>query len=252
MPLLAAAALLGGCDRDNLPHWLGGPPPPGMIIDGPLAEPIHTGLHPLRTLGRNGMRVSIDPSFGDYGYVVDFIPRPFDCYLAPGRHFDEERHRREGCRMIAVRYTIFGRDEAPEPRIRRFSFHVPEEEYREVVADFDRLARRWRGSDGGVLDGTGVGVEQFREGRLRSIDSNAPTMFKPDNPAANMRLHVHRLLLAYGPAGAVPRNSDFAVGRREFEELPCMAQSFDEPDPDGFGAGQDACAKDLARPPRLR
>lgn len=250
--LLAGPLLLGGCDRDTLPHWLGGRAPQGVIVEGPLAAPMHPSLDPLRTLGRNGMRVSIAPSFGDYGFVIDFIPQPFDCYLATGRSFDEERHRREGCWMIAVRYTTFGGDEAPEPRIRRFNFHVPEEEYREVVADFDRLARRWRGSDSAILDGTGVGVEQFREGRLRSIDSNVPTMIEPDNPAANMRLHAHRLLLAYGPAGAVPRNSHFTVGRREFEELPCMAQSFDEPDPDGFGAGQDACARELARPPRQR
>jgi hypothetical protein len=251
--LLAAFCLLllsAGCDGPSwLPEALGGEPRSGRIADGPLAEKLHPRLEPLETLGRNGMRVSIAPSFGLHVFVVDFIPQPLGCYL-PGPDLDEERYRREGCGLIAVRYTIIGGAEAPEPRLRRFRFHVPEEEYRALVQDYDRLAARWSGSSGGVLDGTSVGIEQWREGRLRSMESNAPILFEPGNPAARALLDVHRLLLAYGPSGAVPRSSSFTIEPQSEADYPCMGQTFATPDPDGFGAGEDPCARQLARPPR--
>jgi hypothetical protein len=250
--ILACAMLLAGCERRDLPGWwpeaLGGRPAPGRLSAGPLPEPLHPGLEPLASLGRNGMRVSVSPSFGLYHFVADFIPQPLDCYL-PTEPADEERYEAEGCWMIAVRYTVLGRDEAPEPRIRRFNFHVPEQEYRDAVEEFDRLARPWRGGSGGGLDGTRVGVEQFRDGRLRSMATNAPIGFEPHNPAAHLLPNVHRLLLAYGPAGAVPRASGFTVRPAEESDYPCMGQTFADPDPDGFGAGEDPCARQLAEPP---
>lgn len=250
--LLVACTLgLAACGAEEMPGWwpeaLGGPQRPDRLRERPLPQPLHPQLEPLASLGRNGMRVSISPSFGLYHFVVDFIPQPLDCYL-PTDPFDQDRYEREGCGMIAVRYTFFGRDEAPEPRVRRFNFHVPEEEYRDAVAEFDRLARRWHGGSDGVLDGTSVGVEQFRDGRLRSMETNAPIGFEPNNPAAHLLPNVHRLLLAYGPAGAVPRRSGFTVEPREQTEYPCMGQTFAEPDPDGFGAGQDPCARQLMEP----
>lgn len=255
MMLLACALILAGCEQQDLPGWwpeaLGGRPAPGKISARPLAEPLHPQLEPLASLGRNGMRVSVSPSFGLYHFVADFIPQPIDCYL-PTEPFDQDRYEREGCGMIAVRYTVFGRDEAPEPRIRRFNFQLPEEEYREAVGQFDRLARRWRGGRGGLLDGTRVGVEQFQGGALRSMETNATISFEPDNPAAHLLSDVHRQLLAYGPAGAVPRGSGFTVASREPDEYPCMGRTFADPDPDGFGAGEDPCARQLAEPPPRR
>ncbi|HEX8193096.1 MAG TPA: hypothetical protein VF552_09365 [Allosphingosinicella sp.] len=251
--LVACALLLAGCDRADLPGWwpeaLGGEPALDKLRPRPLPEPLHPRLEPLSSLGRNGLRVSISPSFGLYHFVADFIPQPLDCYI-PAERLDQHRYEVEGCGMIAVRYTIFGRDQAPEPHIRRFNFHVPESEYREAVAEFDGLARRWRGGSGGMLDGTSVGVEQFREGRLRSMQTNATIGAEPNNPAAHLLPSVHRLLLAYGPAAAVPRASGFTVEAAEANDFPCMGQAFADPDPDGFGTGQDACARQMASPPR--
>ncbi|HZF95605.1 MAG TPA: hypothetical protein VEZ20_12130 [Allosphingosinicella sp.] len=245
--LIACAALLAGCERREMPGWwpeaLGGPIPHDRLADAPLAEKLHPNLEPLATLGRSGMRVSISPSFGVYHFVVDFLPRPHDCDLAA-------RTEGDGCGEVVARYTVIGRDEAPPPAVRRFNFHVPEEEYREAVAAFDRLAERWRGSRTGLLDGTSIGIEQFRGGRLRSMRSNSSAHFEPDSPSAALAVHVHRLLLAYGPTGAVPRNAGFTVEPRDDDDYPCMAQTFDTPDPDGLGAGADACARQIAAPRR--
>ncbi|MDP8995113.1 MAG: hypothetical protein M3N07_09070 [Pseudomonadota bacterium] len=247
--IIVFAALLCSCDRQALPEWwpaaLGGREAPGKLADGPLGESAHPRLEPLTTVGRDGMRVSISPSFGDYRFLVDFVPQPLDCYLAAGSEFNQQRWEREGCHWIAVRYSVIGPGEGPEANLRRYDFIVPEEEFRGAVAQFNRLARRWRGGEGAVLDGTSVGIEQYRRGRLRSMATNAPLAIEPSNPAANLLLEVHRLLLAYGPSGAVPLNGSFAVGGPASS---CMARTFNAPDPDGFGAGDDPCARELARP----
>jgi hypothetical protein len=214
---------------------------PGGLADGPLARPLFQGpsLPPLASLGRNGMRVSISPSDGDYDFLVDFVPQPLGCYL-PLEPIDQARLQREGCRWVEVRYGRFGRH-ALAGQIRFDQFIVPEGDYRDVVGQFELQARNWSDPHG-TLDGTAIGVELYREGRLRSLSSNDAG---PASPTATLGVAVHGLLLAYGPTGTVPRSSSFMITPVE-PDYPCMGTDFVTPDPDGFGTGDDACARQRA------
>jgi hypothetical protein len=194
----------------------------------------------LASLGRNGMRVSIAPFDSDYAFLVDFMPLPHDCFLPLEPDFDQARYSREGCHRVEVRYGRIGQHRLTG-QMRFDRFLVPVGDYEDAVREFELMARRWSDSHG-HLDGTVIGVELYREGRLRSLSSNDPG---PGSPTATLGVAVHRLLLAYGPAGAVPRSSSFAIMVIE-PGFPCMGTDFVTPDPDGFGTGDDACARHRA------
>jgi hypothetical protein len=230
------------------------PPPPApaedgdawdRLAEGPLRDP-HVRLPqlaPLATLGRDGMRVTIAPSFGTYSFAVDFVPQPFNCFIPPADYQFPEAERGRLCRYVEVRYSIAGR--APRAiQMRRFVFRVPEEEYRAAIEEFDERARHWRGSPGPGTDGTDVAVEQYRDGRLRSMRTNSSVDYFPNNPALQVLPYVHRMLLAYGPAGAVPVSDSFTV--EDGAADPCLPSGFNSPDPDGFGTGEDPCARATA------
>jgi hypothetical protein len=248
-PMLVGLVLsLSACD---MPHWwpeaLGGPEPPDKLVGGPLRRPLiehpeRYGLLPLRSVGRNGLRATIAPSFGTYSFVVDLVPQPLNCYLIVSDDFDEARAEQEGCHSIEARYTLIG-GTVQAPSVRHYRFVVPGVDYARAVEEFNRLARRWRGSSAGWLDGTTIGVEQFSEGELRSIASNSPPERAPGDPAAIFSRQLHRLLLAYAPAGTVPLSGDFTVADRI--DAPCMGNTLNVPDPDGFGTGDDACARHI-------
>jgi hypothetical protein len=174
---------------------------------------------------------------------VDFAPQPFNCFIPPADYQFPEAERDRLCRYVEARYAIVGR-EPGAIQMRRFVFRIPEEEYRHAIAEFDQRARHWRGSDGPGTDGTGVAVEQYRGGRLRSMRTNSSVGYFPDNPALQLLPHVHRMLLAYGPAGAVPVSDSFTVD--DGADDPCLAGRFNTPDPDGFGTGEDPCARTMA------
>lgn len=218
------------------------------LADGPLSGPLlpRQSMPPLASLGRNGMRVSIAPFDGDYAFLVDFIPLPHDCFLPAEPAFDPARFPREGCREVEVRYGRIGQHRLAG-QMHFDQFIAPEGDYRDLVARFEAMAHNWSDPHG-TLDGTPIGVEFYREGHLRSLSSNDAG---PASPTAVLGVAVHRLLLAYGPAGAVPRSSNFMIAGVE-PGFPCMGTDFVSPDPDGFGSGDDACARARAAPHRVR
>lgn len=239
---------LAGCGRRNMPDWLpealGGPVHHDRFFDGPLQRPIiengaRHGLPPLESLRPDGIRISIAPSFGDRAFIVDFVPQPRNCYLPDDNDFDETRSH-ESCAYIRADYSIID-ERAPA---QRHSFIIPQGEFRAAVTEFNRLGKRCHGSAAHWTDGTSVGIEQYRGGRLRSIDSNAPYPDRRGNPVAAFAHQVHHLLLAFAPTGTVPRNSDFTI--ETASDYPCQPTSFNEADADGFGVGGDPCARFLA------
>lgn len=247
-PMLAALLLMvPACGRQSQspPEPAEGGDPWDRLAEGPLRDPDFRlpQLAPLGTLGRDGMRVTIAPSLSVYAFAVDFVPRPFNCFIPSPDYRFPESERSRLCRYVEVNYSIVGRGPRAIP-IRRFVFRIPEEEYRDAIAEFDQRARHWRGSGGPGTDGTGVAVEQFRGGRLRSMRTNSSVGYFPDNPAMQVLPYVHRMLLAYGPTGAVPISESFTVGDGAYD--PCLPSTFNTPDPDGFGTGGDPCARALA------
>ncbi len=247
LPILLVLGL-AACERQHMPGWLpeaiGGPIRHDKLFDGPLRLPViengaRRGMPPLESLRPNGIRVSIAPTFGDQAFIVDFVPQPLNCYLPDDGNFVETRWPHEGCAYIRVDYSIIDQrdDRAPAQRHR---FIIPEEAFRVAVIEFNGLAEQWRGSHQGWTDGTMVGIEQYRGGRLRSIESNAPY----SHPVAAFTHQVHRLLLAFAPTGTVPRSYDFTI--ETLAEYPCQGTSFNVADADGFGVGDDPCARFLA------
>lgn len=244
MRLPTALALLvlapAACDRQRTARLVDGPAE--FSRAGHLAR---HGVPPSASVGPNGMRATIAPSFGDYWFVVDFVPRPANCYLLLDQDPDRAPPPSRSCGPIEVRYAIIGA-EGRASGTRHYRFLVPPEDFREAGSLFNRLARRWRGAENQALDGTMIAVEQYQDGRLRSITTNDDAMTAPDNPAAMFLLAVHRLLLSYAPTGTVPRAYSFTVTRHP-DVWPCQGDEFATPDPDGFGIGEDACARHLAR-----
>ncbi len=200
--------------------------------DGPKRQ----GVAPVASSAPDGLRVSINPSSGDFAFVVDFAPSSLDCRLYPGEEASDAGQTRPICSLVRVRYNMIGRGEPPLPR-RDYSFFVPEQEFRDVDANFEALAERWQ-DPGPDRDGTVIAVERNRRGRSLYLASDR---VEPGNPAAFLAGAVHRLLLAYGPAGTVPRAEDFTISSQPYG--PCQPTDFVTPDPDGFGVGADTCAR---------
>jgi hypothetical protein len=126
-----------------------------------------------------------------------------------------------------------------------FEFFVPEEDYREIVHDFDRTAPRWPGTTRLWTDGTGLEIERVRDSDIWSMSTKASGRLV--DPGARLSRGVQRLLLAYGPSGATPRNYDWTV--QPDDDYPCGGADLNTPDADGFGIGNDACARFIARHP---
>jgi hypothetical protein len=251
--LLLVTILLAGCDW--WPEQLGGRQRPDRIAQRPLSPQLlrefgWTGYPPLATLGPDGLRVFVAPSFGDYRYLVDFSPQPRGCYMVPGSgEIDEAQWRNEGCVLIAVRLIrITNTHERPDAtRAQTYRFVVPEEDFRDVVGTFDQSAARWSGGGAMNLDGTSVDIERVRGGVVTSMSTNALRGQSPGNPGAQLLLDVQRLALAYGPTGVIPRSYDWNVSSEP--DYPCTRGDLNVPDSDGFGTGSDLCAQFIAEHP---
>ena len=130
-----------------------------------------------------------------------------------------------------------------------FRFIVPQEDGREVLIAADRLSTTWSGSGRKSVGGTYVSFELITDGQVRSMDAKASFAGDYNNPAAFVAAEVHRLALAYGPVGEIPRRYDWHSFESEGGRFPCNNLGLNVPDPDGFGVGDDACARSLTDQP---
>ncbi len=250
LAVLAWVALTGAYDPDK-------------VADGPLESwPPFARLPPLADAGDNALRVRISPTFSYYGYVVDFAPQPRGCLTPYGGNADDiDRDAPRFCRDVLVTYRIARKGEGTSPdRSGTWTFHIPVTDYRALVEGVDPRLDRWKGVDNGppradgsveiviVSDGTSVGVERRKDGKVRSMSNNYGDDLAIGNPASFAKSQVQRLLLLYGPSGKVPRDADWNVnGRTDRPDDPCALPVFATPDPDGYGVGRDACAQALKR-----
>lgn len=237
---------------------------PDKVTDGPLNPNVRNlgaaGRQPPPDLGANSLRVRIAPSFSHNFFAIDFAPQPKDCLTPHGGTIDEvDRDEPRFCRDVLVTYALIAR---PGIKIKvatgRWTFHIPVADYRALAEGIDMRLDAWRGipivtdaKDGLQWitvnsDGTGVGVERARDGKIRSVANNDLDSQAPNNPAAFAKSEVQRLLLIYGPSGKVPRDGDWNIrDRGRLPNDPCLIAEFATPDPDGYGVGKDACAKAL-------
>ncbi|WP_372520152.1 hypothetical protein [Sphingobium abikonense] len=237
-----------------MPDWLmemlGGPKPTGQYVDGPLKdsyilERTKLKLPPLTQDG--AIRLQVAPSFGLYDYVLDFTPQPAGCLMMwRGRDLDEDEIKMR-CQIVAVHVWRSASENAgaPTPAEER-RFFVPEEDYRDVTLSFNARVTDWRSRRSGMVDGTWLGVEQVHQGKIGSTVANAGA-WSSDNPASQLARDIHRLALAYGPAGFFPRSYDWHnIADPDYACGGGLAGT----DPDGMGNGDDACAARLKTRPR--
>lgn len=198
------------------PGWAGGPVLSATISEGPLStderEIFHLPPHRAEVLGRDGMSVSIRPTFGVVDYDLDLAPGGL---VLPGRPTARLWVRPKG------RPT------------REYRFHVPWEDLQVTLQAFDARALRWRGQLGMSTDGTSILVERVKEDVVSSIYTNASTSSEPGNPAAQLRTDLHALMLAYGPTGSIPRSYDWHVHLPEDELTCCVEGGLNSPTPQG-------------------
>jgi hypothetical protein len=254
LPALLLLPLIGGCSYSRMPDWLvrmvGGPERLGKYVDGPLTEAyvVERAKLKLPPLTQDGaIRLQVAPSFGLYDYVLDFTPQPAGCLMWWRDVEFEEADWKRACGMIAVQVWRSATDkEGKLIGVERRAFYVPQEDYRDVIQSFNDRLPSWRGRRFGMLDGTGLEFEQVHKGKIGSMTANAGERGS-DNPLSQLARDVHRLALAYGPADFFPRLYDWHS--MYDPEYPCNG-GLAGTDPDGMGAGDDACAAKLRARPR--
>ena len=243
--IIALMFLAGACqNRDKNP-----------VFDGPLKEHKNNPIwkfdqYPaMKTGGSDALRIIVQPSFGMYNYRFDIKPQKGGCQIFNSETDDWDTHDPQ-CLVIWVdgeRWTTTeGRHLNGLPRKTSFRFYVPEEEFRDLFdAVHDRL-HSWEGNGRTVVDGTSIAIEQHRRGAIQSYKSNA-RLSDASDPAVIAGLAVHRMALAYGPDGLFPVSADWHVFEPTEDPYyrPCGHTGLRTPDPDGFGTGDDACAKFL-------
>jgi len=217
-----------------------------QVIDGPLPEDraislSDSGGERLATVGADGFRMLIAPSFGHYRYYLSLRRLPAGC-VPRSRQRDDGADAGRGCgpALLNVR-----RIDQKVGQVRAATFFIPGEEAEALVEELDARLDQWRGTNARWSDGTGVALERVRNGRVRSMDTNQPAFDAPDNPAAQLKGDLHRILLAYGPGGFAPRSSDWQVRGAEPEDDPCNQPELATPLNQGFGVGDSDC--DAAR-----
>lgn len=197
-------------------------------------------------IGADGMRIYVEPSFGDFDYRFEIVPQPAGCTaLWADEEFDEQK---DYCRFYLVnmrKAATQRRNDGLAPRYEDYSFVLPEEDGRELFDVVDQLSDRWRGGGDMLLDGTSVSFELAKHGMVRSMRSNSLLERDHTNPAAWAGAEMHRFALAYGPSGQIPRGHDWHSYVSDDGQFPCNQPGLNAPDTDGFGAGDDLCALSL-------
>lgn len=195
-----------------------------------------SGGEKLSDLGRDGLRVLIEPSFGRYAYYATLRWTPSGC-IPRARARTDGSDRARICQASRVRVR---RIDAASGTVAFAQFHVPRQDSDALVEQLDIRLARWEGPNFVSTDGTGVSLERVRDGQTRSMSSNGSPQFDVNNPAAQLRGDLLRILLAYGPAGFAPRAEDWHVDRPGDDWGGCspgLAQPLDR----GFGAGNSDC-----------
>jgi hypothetical protein len=203
-------------------------------------------------LGSDGLRVYIEPSFGEFDYRFEIVPQPQACItIWPDEEFSEEKN-------YCAHYLVRMRKQASQNGQSRgsapfedSSFILPQEDARELLGIADKLSDAWVGSPSSTIDGTTIAYELTKRGKTRSMISNDSLDTDYRNPAAWVGAEMLRFALAYGPAGKIPRSADWHSLVDPDGRFPCNYPGLNVPDPDGFGGGDDACTRSLVgKPPR--
>ncbi len=195
-----------------------------------------SGGEKLSDLGRDGLRVLIEPSFGRYAYYVTLRWVPAGC-------IPRDRAKRDGsdgARLCHASHFRVRRIDAASGAVAAAQFHVPREDSDALVEQLDIRLAQWKGPNFASTDGTGVSIERVRDRQVRSMHSNGSPQLDIDNPAAQLRGDLLRILLAYGPTGFAPRAENWHVDRPAEDRGGCspgLAHPLDR----GFGAGNSDC-----------
>ncbi|GGB60299.1 hypothetical protein [Blastomonas aquatica] len=201
-------------------------------------------------IGRDGLRVYIEPSFGQFDFRFEIVPQPRGCVtIWPDEDISEDK---DYCAHYLVRMRkqlSQGRQSGVAAQFEDFNFVLPQEGARELLGVADKLSDAWVGSPSGTIDGTTIAYELTKRGKTRSMISNDSLDTDHRNPAAWIGAELHRFALAYGPTGQIPRLYDWHSYDNEDGRFPCNNPGFNVPDPDGFGTGDDACARSLTDEP---
>lgn len=229
--LILSLALWGCGDRN--PHRSG-------TIDGPLsgnhAIPERaSGGETLADLGPDGVRVLIAPTFGRYAYYLSLRRLPAGC-LPRDRRPDDGSADGRACGPSRVDVRRIDQFDKSVATARLF---LPPEESDALFDTLDARLGRWRGSNSGGTDGTGIDLERVRDGRVTSLSSNVYA--GPEHPAALLSRDLHRILLAYGPDGFAPRSYDWNVRQPGDNRDPCNDPALATPLDRGFGLGNSDC-----------
>ncbi|MEG3182211.1 hypothetical protein [Sphingomonas sp. LT1P40] len=212
------------------------------VSDGPLAsdfaiKPTLAGGDKLSNLGTEGLRVLIAPTFGRYAYYMSLRRLPSGCLPRDRRKGDGSDDRRAcGTTQVGVRRT-----DQFDQSVATAAFFLPVEESDALFEELDTDLSRWTGPNWGGTDGTSVDIERVRNGRVKSMSSNASPPEDSGNPAAALRGDLLRILLAYGPSGFTPRSSDWHVRRADELDDPCNDPALAQPLDRGFGVGNSDC-----------
>lgn len=233
---IALAIALAGCSSGGKDAYFRG------TIDGPLAgdRAIPSGLsggEKLSDLGAEGLRALVRPTFGRYAYYLSFQRLPPGC-LPRDRLRSDGSNRSQACGTTRVRVR---RTDQFDHSAATAGFFLPVEESDDLFEELDARLARWHGINFGGTDGTGVDVERVRDGRATSMSSNASPSRDRDNPAAQLRGDMLRILLAYGPAGFAPRSGSWDVRPPQDDGDPCNNPALAEPLDRGFGTGNSDC-----------
>lgn len=251
--LSAVALLLTGCNGQN------GRNADDIVFQGTLVEACGEDClfwsetdEDRRAQGADGLRVYIEPSFGEFDYRFEIVPQPQGCItIWPDEDFAENKDYC-GHYLVRMRKQVSRNSRSvAQAQFEDFRFVLPQEDARQLLGVSDRLAQAWVGGRSGTLDGTSIAFELTKRGKTRSMISNESLDTDHRNPAAWIGAEMHRLALAYGPTGQIPRRYDWHSNLHGDPRFACNDPGQNTPDPDGFGVGHDACARSLAdQPPR--
>lgn len=243
--LISCAAFLAGCDSHDAVHE--------RTLSESCSEKCYYWAQTDRyrgPVGKDGMRIYIEPSFGDFSYRFEIVPRPSDCATRWIDIDNDDRGKACAHYLVRMRKVSTTPIEPGGSAIREdFRFILPVQSAEELFNVADQMSDRWRGTTVWWTDGTVVSFELHKLGQVRSMYSNAPLSYDYRNPAAWVAAELHRFALAYAPNGQIPLNSDWHSYAPESGGFPCGIAGLNKPDPDGFGVGDDACARSLTDQP---